>query len=177
MEDDRFGRAPLSIRAITEGAMCTALSVVLSFFAVLHMPQGGSVTLSMVPLIFFSQRHGARVGARIAAAAGFIHMILGGFIVHPIQALLDYPIAYAMMALSGLRLRSMWISTAIAFLGRLACHVASGVIFFSEYAPAGRGTLIYSLVYNVTFIVPEFAVSLASAYAVSAASSKIIRRV
>lgn len=30
----------------------------------------------------------------------------------------------------------------------MACHVASGVIFFASYAPEGTHPLVYSLMYN-----------------------------
>jgi thiamine transporter len=41
---------------------------------------------------------------------------------------------------------------------RYATHVASGVLFFAEYA-AGQTVLIYSLVYNITYVAPSLAAS------------------
>ena len=41
---------------LVEGALCIALSIVLSYIRLFRMPQGGSVNLELVPLILFAWR-------------------------------------------------------------------------------------------------------------------------
>ncbi|CAH2713598.1 hypothetical protein BACCIP111895_00734 [Neobacillus rhizosphaerae] len=48
-------------------------------------------------------------------------------------------------------------STGGAALG--GCHVVSGIAFFGEYAPKGQPVIIYSLIYNGTYMLPSFVIS------------------
>ena len=45
--------------------------------------------------------------------------------------------------------------TVVGGLARLAAHVASGVIFFAQYAPEAQNVWVYSLIYNATFMGPN----------------------
>ncbi len=38
---------------------------------------------------------------------------------------------------------------------RFVCHFLSGIIFFGSYAPAGQAVWVYSLTYNLLYLVPE----------------------
>ena len=60
------------------------------------------------------------------------------------------------MGLAGLFPQRILPGTALAFFTRLICHVISGVVFFASFAPAGQSPLVYSLVFNGTYLVPEF---------------------
>ncbi|MDD4160156.1 MAG: energy-coupled thiamine transporter ThiT [Synergistaceae bacterium] len=40
----------------------------------------------------------------------------------------------------------------------------SGVVFFSEYAPAGMNVWLYSLLYNASVVIPECMICLAMIY-------------
>ena len=140
------------VRCLTEAALCTALAVVLSRVELFRLPQGGSVTLEIVPMLLFAQRWGLKAGAAAGAVNGILQWILGGYVVTPVQGLLDYPMAFGALGLAGLSCVSSWIGVVIAVIARIACHVVSGVVFFSEYAPEGTHPFIYSLVYNGSFM-------------------------
>lgn len=58
------------------------------------------------------------------------------YVVHPVQAVLDYPAAYAAMGLAGLWHNSKIASLILAGLAQFICHVCAGAIF-AAYAPAG----------------------------------------
>ncbi len=48
---------------LVHGALCIALSFVLSYFKLFSMPLGGSITLaSMLPLMVYSNRYGIKYG-------------------------------------------------------------------------------------------------------------------
>ncbi|MBT9155524.1 MAG: Thiamine transporter ThiT [Firmicutes bacterium] len=82
------------------------------------------------------------------------------YIVHPIQALLDYPLAFASIGLAGFFKDKPLAGITVGGLSRLLCHFLSGVIFFAAYAPAGQSIYAYSLVYNITYMGPELIIAL-----------------
>lgn len=156
-------------RMLTEGAICIALSFVLGLIKMFPMPQGGSVTAGeMIPLIVFAMRYGAGKGVIVGALYGLLDMMIGGSIYHPVQAILDYPLAYGLLGLAGLfsqefkRTKSIapiLKGAAIGVLGRFICHVLSGVIFFAEYTPEGMNSWAYSIGYNGSFLGVEFLIT------------------
>jgi thiamine transporter len=42
---------------------------------------------------------------------------------------------------------------------RFGAHVLSGVVFFASFAPKGMNPLLYSIIYNGSFMLPEVAIS------------------
>ena len=86
-------------RMLANGALCIALATVLSFVTLYKMPQGGTITLaSMLPIFLFSYAYGVGPGMLVGAAYGFVQFLQGGlYFVHPIELLLDYPLAFAML--------------------------------------------------------------------------------
>ena len=142
-----------------------ALATVLSLIVLFKMPQGGSVTAaSMVPLILFAYKWGVGPGILAGLAHGAIQAILpGAYVMHPVQFLLDYPVAFALLGLAGLFRQKSWgvyPGTIVAIILRLFCHVVSGVVFFAAYAPEGQNVWLYSTVYNGTFLGAELGISL-----------------
>lgn len=47
-----------SVRALCEGAIMVALAQILAYLKLYELPQGGSITLAMVPIFFFAVRWG-----------------------------------------------------------------------------------------------------------------------
>lgn len=140
---------------ITEGALCVAASVILSFVVLFRLPQDGALTVEMAPIMLFSLRRGAPWGVLCGLLSGLLMMMFGGYVVHPLQGALDYPIAYALVGLVGCHFGSDVIGVVMVFCLRLSAHVLSGVIFFAEYAPEWQSPWIYSLLYNAGFLVPS----------------------
>jgi thiamine transporter len=134
------------IAIMIEGALCIALSVVLSYFDLFKMPQGGSVDFSLMPLIVFTYRRGLKWGVQAGILSGLIRILLGSHVYNPIQAVLDYPLAYAFIGLTASTPKI--VGLILAAIGKIACHVVSGVIFFAKYAPEGQNPWMYSLIYN-----------------------------
>jgi len=149
-------------RVLAEGAVVVALAFVLGQIKIYRLPYGGSVTAgSMVPLLWFALRHGLRSGIEVGAVYGMVDLALGGYIVHPIQVLLDYPIAFGCLGLAGaFRKRAPFLGVVVGMTGRFLSHFVSGVIYFADYAPEGMSPIIYSAIYNGTYILPELAISL-----------------
>ncbi|MGG1661566.1 energy-coupled thiamine transporter ThiT [Brevibacillus sp. NRS-1366] len=155
---------------LLEMAMMAALAVVFSQIKVFEMPQGGSVSLVMVPIALIAVRRGPIAGVVTGMLVGFLQLMLGSTIVNPVQVILDYPLAFAALGLSGLvrlsdyegkkqRLMVLWSSLFIGVLGRLVCHFISGIVWFGQYAPEGTPVALYSFVYNITYLLPEMLIS------------------
>lgn len=155
-------------RMLIEGGVMIGLAYVLNLLKVFEMPQGGSVTAgSMIPILIFSYRWGFKSGVLAGFVFGLMQLFLGGFIATPVQALLDYPIAFGLLGLAGIFARTKEVTflgafsgISLALLARTAAHVVSGVVFFSEYTPEGMNPIVYSLIYNGSYMGVEAIISL-----------------
>ncbi|WP_035380578.1 energy-coupled thiamine transporter ThiT [Fervidicella metallireducens] len=143
-------------KKITMASLCIALSFVLSYIKIFKLPQGGSITLgSLMPLFIFAYIYGARDGIMAGAVYGIMQFIQEPYIVHWSQVMIDYPLAFGALGLAGLSKKSLPLGILLGGTGRLFFHVISGVVFFGSYAPEGQNVLIYSLVYNLTYLLPD----------------------
>lgn len=114
----------------------------------------------MVPLLWFSLRRGLRAGLEASTVYGLVHMALpGSYIVDPVQALLDYPIAFAALGLAGAFRKYPLFGVSVGITGRFLAHFASGVWFFSIWAPAGIHPAVHSAIYNGSFLLIELVIS------------------
>ena len=137
------------------GALCLALAFVLSYIKLFEMPQGGTITpASMLPIVLFSYIYGYKKGLILGLAYGILNIIQGAYIVHWAQFILDYIFAFTVIGLGGICRKHIVWSVLISAAGRFLFSVISGVVFFAEYA-GEQNALIYSLVYNASYIVPE----------------------
>jgi len=171
-------RKQWTARAMAYAALSVALAFVLSFIKVFEMPQGGSVTLaSMLPIMLFAAAYGVGPGLLVGAVYGMLQYLQGGWFVHPIQFVLDYPLAFAMIGLAGLykylpRKWSQWSLFACMILGaagRAASATLAG-IFFWETAPWA------SLVYNGTYLIPDTAICILLAIPVAPRIMKVMQQ-
>lgn len=158
----------LNTRAIVFGAVSIALSFTLSYWAPWKLPQGGSITIAaLAPLLIYSFYFGPKRGVVICFAYGLLQAIQDAYIIHPAQMLLDYPVAYCFIGMTGI-FRKLIKNDFVAFgLGavaasffRFVCHVFSGVFAFASYAPEGMSPWIYSMGYN-SFVFVDIAIAVA----------------
>ena len=152
--------ASWSVPVVAEMGVAVALSVVLGLVRLYTMPQGGSLSLEMLPVVFVAVRRGLVPGVATGVVYGLLQMALpGAFIYHPMQAALDYPLAYAAVGLAGLVRVGGWRTlagaVAVGCAARFVFHFLSGLIFFATYAPAWESPWLYSLTYNLLYLVPE----------------------
>lgn len=152
----------IETRKLTECGIAVAMAAVLSFVTVWKMPQGGSVSLVMVPLFIAAKRHGALCGTVCGAVYGLLALMLDGMVYHPLSVIFDYILAFGALGVAGLfgkNPRGMVLGTVSGTALRFLSSTLSGWIVFAEYAPAGQNPLVYSLVYQATYLVPEMLLS------------------
>ena len=83
-------------------------------------------------------------------------MALGGYVINPVQGLLDYPLAFAALGLAGLFKRYPLVGVGVAIAGRFTTSFLSGIFFFTS--PTLEGA-IASALYNGTDLIGEFVIS------------------
>ncbi len=148
------------VKLLSEATVFIALTIVLkdALPPIYHMPQGGSVTIAgLVPLLWFALRRGVKYGVFAGFIYGLIHAILpGSYIIHPVQGLLDYPLAFAALGLAGAVKKIPIVGIVLGIIGRFLCSFAAGIVFFTAFSIDG---IIGSASYNGVYLVPEFIIT------------------
>ncbi|MBU9712470.1 energy-coupled thiamine transporter ThiT [Evansella tamaricis] len=156
---------PLVIMA--EVAIMSALAIVLDFFSFKVWAQGGSVSLIMLPIFVVAFRRGLKYGLLTGLIVGLLNMLIQPSIYHPVQAIVDYPIAFLGVGLAGIfyfnseRVKNnpipyLIIGVLIGSLWRFLAHFYAGIVWFGVYAPEGTPVPWYSFTYNMTYMGPAF---------------------
>ncbi len=152
-------------KIISEVVVSVALAYVLNLIVLLRLPQGGSVTaVSMVPILWIALRRGTKIGVLAGVIFGLVDMFPQPFVVHPVQFLLDYPLAFGALGLAGLLRGHPTVGVTVGIGGRFVCHFLSGIVFFAAYAPEGMNPVIYSAIYNGSYLIVELAFSIVVMY-------------
>ncbi|MDO5018296.1 MAG: energy-coupled thiamine transporter ThiT [Lagierella massiliensis] len=159
-------------RFITEAGIMLALTFILNSIKLYEFPQGGSITPGgYVPLLLFGFRWGWKKGIMLGGIYGILDFFLGPYFLNVIQFLLDYPIAYAMLGLTGLfsnklqiegktNITNLVLGTIFASLMRIVSAVISGVAFFSDYLPGEKSYVLESFLYNASYGIPNMIIAI-----------------
>lgn len=161
-------------RSIVYGAIAIAMAFALSYARFIHLPQGGSVTFaSLLPLMIYCCMFGTRRGIVVCLIYGCLQALQDTYIIHPIQFLLDYPLAFGMIGISGIfcertplrknKFFAFIVGAILAVVLRYACHVCSGVFAFADYADLDKydTAIAYSFAYN-SFTIVDLAIDIAA---------------
>ena len=148
-------------RSIVYGAISIALSFALSYARIFKLPQGGSVTFaSLLPLMIYCCMFGTRRGLVVCTVYGVLQALQDPYIIHPMQFLLDYPLAFGLIGVSGIfmekgvfkdkKIVAFLLGGVLGVVLRYACHVCSGVFAFADYADLEKynTAIAYSMAYN-----------------------------
>lgn len=149
-------------RELTEIAISIALAAVCHFICILKMPQGGSVALTMVPILFIAFRRGPAAGIISGILYGILSQIFDGVIYHPMSFVLDYLVAFGILGIAGFfpkSIRGIILGSIAGVAGRFISSVISGGVIFASYAPEGQNAWIYSLGYQATYMIPELIIA------------------
>ena len=161
----------LKVRALVEGAIMLALAQALSFLKLWEMPWGGSVVLSMVPIVLYAVRWGLGRGLVVSFAFGILQFLFdGGFAIGWQSIVGDYLLAFGVLGLAGLmrgKKGGIFWGTLIACAARFFVHYVVGATVWAEYMPEEFFGMtmttpwIYSALYNGSFIAVDAALCLA----------------
>lgn len=165
---------------LTETAIMIALAFILSMLKIIDMPFGGSVTaFSMLPVIIIAYRYGTAWGLLSGLVASILQMLMGlQNLTYATSAwagiaivMLDYIVAFAVMGLGGIfkgKIKDQGLALAAGALVvcvlRYLCHVISGCTVWAGVSIPTSDGLLYSLVYNCAYMVPEALLTIVGAY-------------
>ncbi len=163
-------KSKLTLRALTEGAVFVAAAQVLSMIKLWEMPWGGSVTLAMVPILFYAVRWGLTPGLLAAFVFGVLQFTFdGGFAIGWQSIIGDYLVAFAVLGLAGLahgKKNGIFTGTLIGGFARFLVHYVVGATVWAEYMPETffgmtmHSPWFYSLLYNGSFILIDLVLCL-----------------
>ncbi len=168
----------MKTKIITESALLISLAVVLSFIKIVEMPMGGSITLCMLPIIFASIKFKTKIALTNSLTFAFIKLLIGVFSGNVfvwcktpfaviMVALFDYILAFGFIGFAGLLKKikfknikdfGIYLGVIFCFLIRFACHFITGVFIWSQWS--NQNAFIYSLIYNITYLLPEMFLTL-----------------
>ncbi len=162
------------LRKMVEAALLVAVAVAIDLIPFPKWPQGGSVSLCMIPIVFCSYRNGAKWGLASGFVLSCVQMVMGlslpaaktiGAVV--LCLLLDYILAFTVFGAADLiaklfgKYRTVGYTVGAVAVGllRFACSFLSGIVLWGEYAPAETPVWIYSLTYNGGYMIPNIMIS------------------
>lgn len=164
MIGDKKSGKKTDTKALTISALMIAMAIVLNQIKLFHMPQGGSVTLlSLLPIVLVGYFCGPRRGIIAGICVGMLDLILNPYVIHPIQLLVDYPLAFGALGMSGLmkdKKNGLTKGYILGVFSRYICAVISGIVFFGAYAPKNFNAVTWSLWYNLTYLGAEAVITL-----------------
>ena len=139
--------------------MLLATALALANFKLFQLPNGGSVSLGGLPILILAARHGIVTGLVSGSLFGVLLLTSRPYIVHPLQFLLDYPLAYSSLGLAG---AIAWTgslkaatATTVANIIRLHFHVVAGAVFFVTDKETMMQAITVSYAYNLSHMLPE----------------------
>ncbi len=142
---------PNRTQVLVYGALSITLAFVLSYFKLFTLPYEGSITLlSMLPIFAYAAYFGPAYGFTAAFAFSLLQVIQGAYIVHPVQFILDYFVAFTCLGLASFFPKNLPLGAAVGGFARMMASTVSGAVFFASYAADYGFTNVwaYSLVYN-----------------------------
>lgn len=169
-QKSKSSKARLYTRMLCEGAIMVALALVLNQLKIFRLPNGGSITLEMLPIFFYAVRWGVGPGLLAGFAFGLLQMFIDGAVAWGWQSLLlDYLVAFTPLGLAGLFKGKQWgifAGTVLGSVVRFIVHFISGITIYAIVAPTELFNVtftspwMYSLAYNGSYMAIDMALCL-----------------
>lgn len=169
--------------ALCESAILLALAIVLSYIKPFgELPWGGAITiLSMLPLCLVAIKFGTLWGLGTAFCYSWFQILQGGVFAWGLTPmmliaalLLDYIIAFTVIGVAGIFRKKGYLGallgTTLACTLRFVVHFIAGIVLWAnldEFIAFGETWInrpvLYSLVYNGSYMLPELLMTVAGA--------------
>ena len=168
-------KSHLRLRALCEGAIFIALAQVLSYLKLFELPQGGSITIEMLPIFLYCARWGFGPGMLASFAYSILQAVLSSTYAWTWQSLIgDYLLAFTVLGLAGLFRKKgavgCLVGMVLACLLRFFVHYLSGILLWVNYdkfivfgETFFNRPKLYSFLYNGSFMLPETLMTIAAA--------------
>lgn len=164
---------------LVESGILIGISILSATFLKFEAPwtNSGSITLfSMTPIVFLSYKYGVNWGCLSGVVFGLIGLLLSsgfsgiyglvqdnGAMKFILIILLDYIIAFGVLGTSGIGKKifkhniglALTSGAVIGIFLRMIIHIISGVIIWGNFAGGISGAIIFSIIYNTGYMIPE----------------------
>ena len=163
-------KSKLTLRCLCEAAIMIALAQILGYLKLYELPQGGSITLSMLPIFLFCSRWGFGPGMLASFAFSLLQLFLDGAYAWSWQSMLgDYIFAFTVLGFAGLFSKKrfgFFYGTLLGSALRFLVHYVVGATVWGEYMPETffgmtmTSPWFYSALYNGSYMVLDCALVL-----------------
>lgn len=158
-------KSHLRIRALTEGAIFVAAAQILGYIKLFSLPNGGSITLNMLPIFIYCARWGFGYGMLASFVLSLLQLLLDGAYAWGWQSIIgDYILAYSLIGLAGLfhkQKYGFFTGTIVGTLARFVCAWIVGATVWGEYMPdqffgmTMTSPWFYSALYNGSYLLAD----------------------
>lgn len=155
-------KSHLKLRALCEGAVLVALAQVLGYIKLFSLPNGGSITLNMLPIFLYCARWGFGPGIMASFVLSLLQLLLDGAFAWGWQSIIgDYIIAYTVLGIAGLfhkQHHGFFTGAAAGALARFLVAWFVGAVVWGEYMPDSffgmtmTSPWFYSAIYNGSYL-------------------------
>lgn len=175
----------VKLRAILEGALFVALAQVLGYLKLFELPNGGSVTLSMLPIFIYCVRWGFGPGMLASFVFSVLQLVLDGAYAWGWQSMIgDYIVAFTVLGVAGLFSKakgSLYLGTVAGCIARFLVAYIVGATIWAEYMPetffgmSMTTPWFYSALYNGSYMLVDMILCLVVAALLYKPLGKYIR--
>ena len=132
-------KSHLKLRALCEGAIMVALAQVLGYLKFFELPQGGSITIGMLPIFLYCARWGFGPGMLASIVYSVLQLLLDGAYAWGWQSMVgDYILAFSVLGLAGLFHKNhygFYYGILVGGFARFLVHYLTGVFVWGAYMP------------------------------------------
>ena len=156
-------RSNLKLRALTEGAIFVAMAQVISYLKLFELPQGGSITVGMLPIFLYCARWGFGPGMLASFVFSVLQLVLDGAYAWGWESMIgDYIVAFTVLGVAGLfskRKGGFFMGIVAGCGARFLVAYVVGATIWAEYMPdvffgmTMTTPWFYSAIYNGSYIV------------------------
>jgi thiamine transporter len=155
----------LRLRALCEGAILVAAAQLLGYLKIYEFPQGGSITLGMLPIFLYCARWGFGPGMLASIAYSLLQLFLDGAYAWGWQSMLgDYIIAFSVLGIAGAFYKmkgGFFIGTVVGCVARFLVHLIVGATVWADTMPESffgmtmTSPWFYSVLYNGSYMIVD----------------------
>lgn len=164
-------KSHLRLRALTEGAIFVALAQVVSYLKFFELPNGGSITVGMLPIFLYCARWGFGPGMLASFCFSALQLIFDGAYAWGWQSMIgDYILAFTVLGVAGAfhkQKYGFFTGTVVGCIARFLVAYIVGATIWAEYMPESFFGMtmttpwFYSALYNGSYMVIDMILCLA----------------
>lgn len=177
------------LQMLIEVAIFAAIGLVLDKLSFSIWAQGGSVSFVMLPIVLISIRWGIKAGLTTGLLVGLLQLVSGAYILNPIQAAIDYLIAFTIVGVAAVVRKPilnnienktkiiLFVTSGVIIAGflRFLAHMFAGYIFFRDVT-SDQNAWWVTISYNGSYMLPATILTAIVACLLFTSAPKLLNR-